>query len=426
MATTKTKTKTIAGTTGGITLAGILIWLASLGGGGSPPPPTPTTRPSVASTTTSSTTTTVKPPAVSAVKRFGADEASWNQPAAKYGPAPDLQEYATRFFDHAGGADKPGNVNVSFGNFAIPVYSASDATTVARVYQTRWAQELYTVPVGVAMPWNPKWVAGTGTDNLLTVIDEKTGTAWVVGGIGQLRMNCWDLFGPNGQAGYDINNPVHLCTTGVQSHGGLFTFKDGSTVDGRGMGINQVALTVRAREVRSGCICHVVEMTITNTMFGDPACIPINDPNVPGFGRTCGGFVKPATKLERAVPNNIGCPVPTPVTEAERSKTIPEGMRFALKMTDGEIAAWLDSRELTGKLRETARIFAVALRDYGWIVAESGCFGNAIQTDSANAGEAASIWRNDLGITGTGDWPSGDLLSGLLKRDRIVVIQPPP
>ena len=93
-----TKTKTIAGTTGGITLAGILIWLASLGGGGSPPPPSPTTRPPA-----TSTTTTVKPPAVSAVKRFGADDASWNQPAARYGPAPDLQEYALRFFDYAGG-----------------------------------------------------------------------------------------------------------------------------------------------------------------------------------------------------------------------------------------------------------------------------------------------------------------------------------
>lgn len=419
-----TKTKTIAGTTGGITLAGILIWLASLGGGGSPPPPTPTTRPSVASTTTSSTTTTVKPPAVSAVKRFGADDASWNQPAAKYGPAPDLQEYALRFFDYAGGGDKPGTVSVAFGDYSIPVHDAAKATTIARVYQTTWSQALYTSNVGATMPWNPSWRPGTGNDNLMTIIDYKTGTVWSVGGIGQLPVNCFDFFGPNGQAGYELGNPLHLCSTGVLRHEGAYTFKDGSTVDGRGMGINQIALTVRAEEVRAGVIAHAVPVAITGTMFGAPACAPPGDPTVPGFGRTCGGFVKPATKLERTNPN-VGCAAQA-VTEAERAKTVPEGMRFVLKISDSEIEQWLDSRKFTGPLRRTAKIFAVALRDYGWIAAESGCFGSLIQTDSAIEGDAASIWRNELGITGTGNFPNGNLIDGLIKRDRIVVIQPPP
>ena len=419
-----TKTKTIAGTTGGITLAGILIWLASLGGGGSPPPPTPTTRPSVASTTTSSTTTTVKPPAVSAVKRFGADDASWNQPAAKYGPAPDLQEYATRFFDYAGGADKPGTVSVAFGDYSIPVHDAAKATTIARVYQTTWSQALYTTNVGATMPWNPSWRPGTGNDNLMTIIDYKTGTVWSVGGIGQLPVNCFDFFGPNGQAGYDINNPLHLCSSGVVRHEGAYTFKDGSTVDGRGMGINQIALTVRAEEVRDGVIRHAVPVAITGTMFGAPACSPLGDMKVPGAGVSCGTFVKPATKLERTNPN-VGCAAQA-VTEAERAKTVPEGMRFVLKISDSEIEQWLDSRKFTGPLRRTAKIFAVALRDYGWIAAESGCFGSLIQTDSAIEGDAASIWRNELGITGTGNFPNGNLIDGLIKRDRIVVIQPPP
>lgn len=419
-----TKTKTIAGTTGGITLAGILIWLASLGGGGSPPPPSPTTRPPTTSTTTSSTTTTVKPPISSTVKRFGSDDASWNQPAAKYGPAPDLQEYALRFFDYAGGADKPGTVSVAFGDYSIPVHDAAKATTIARVYQTTWSQALYTTNVGATMPWNPSWRPGTGNDNLMTIIDYKTGTVWSVGGIGQLPVNCFDFFGPNGQAGYDINNPLHLCSSGVVRHEGAYTFKDGSTVDGRGMGINQIALTVRAEEVRAGVIAHAVPVAITGTMFGAPACAPPGDPTVPGFGRTCGGFVKPATKLERTNPN-VGCAAQA-VTEAERAKTVPEGMRFVLKISDSEIEQWLDSRKFTGPLRRTAKIFAVALRDYGWIAAESGCFGSLIQTDSAIEGDAASIWRNELGITGTGNFPNGNLIDGLIKRDRIVVIQPPP
>lgn len=405
----------------------IPAWLAALGillgvvGGGivasnqPPPVPVPTT-----TTTTTTTTTPIVDPVVA--RRYFADTASWNKPVATFGPSKTLQPYAQRWWDHGGGGDRPGAVNVAFGDYSIPVYPAADATTIATVYQTTWAQKLYPLPV-TTMPWNPAWKPGTGNDQLLSVVDEKTGTAWVVGGIGQLRINCFDFFGPNGQAGYDINNAGHLCTTGVQRHEGLFTADDSVLIDGRGAGMPKLALTVRAAEVRSGAIRHAVAMTITSTMFG-PACTPTRGATAPGAGVSCGFYLPPATKLERAVPNNINCPTPTAITDVERAKTIPEGMRFALRVTDAEITAWLDSRGYTGQLRETARIFAVALRDYGWIVAETGCFGMHIETDSAIAGIAAPIWRQ-LGITGTGTYPNGDLIAGLITAERVYVVEPP-
>ena len=397
-------------------LAAILIALGAIGGGvvASQPQPAP---PPV----TTTTTTTTAPPLLepTSVKRFAADTASWNQLAATFGPSKTLQPYVERWWRYGGGADKPGYVSVAFGDYSIPVYDAANATTVARVYLAVWAQRLYVSPVGVTMPWNPAWKPGTGNDGLMTIIDYKTGTVWSVGGIGQLAANCWDLFGPNGQAGFDVNNPNHLCTSGMSRREGIYTFADGTTVDGRGMGIDQIALTVRASEVRSGAIRHAVPMAITATMFG-PAC-PGGSAD-PGFGVSCGSWVKPATKLERINPN-IGCAAQV-VSDTERSKTIPEGMRFALRITDAEINTWLDARKYTGQLRETARIFAVALRDYGWIIAETGCHGMLIQTDSVLAGDAAPVWKQ-LGISGSGAFPNGDLLAGLITQERTYVVEPP-
>lgn len=385
-------------------------------------PPQPAPAPSTTTTTTTTTSAPLAP--VVGVRRYFAEQTSWNQPAAVYGPSKTLQAYAQRWWDHGGGGDKPGSVNVAFGDWSIPTYRKADATTIAVIYQATWAQALYMTDVGVAIPWNPKWTAGTGTDNLLSIVDDATGTAWVLGGLGQLSWNCVEPFGlgPNGRAGFDPTNPLHLCTTGVQRHEGLFTADDSVRIDGRGAGMPKLALTVRAAEVRSGAIRHALEMTITSTMFG-PACTPTRGASAPGAGVSCGYYLPPATKLERTNPD-VGCPTKQVVTDVERAKTIPEGMRFALRITDAEIDAWLNSRGYTGQLRETARIFAVALRDYGWIVAETGCFGMHIETDSAIAGDAAPIWRQ-LGVTGSGTYPNGDLLFGLITKERVYVVEPP-
>lgn len=400
-------------------LVAILIALGAIGGGvvaANQPAPVPTP-------VTTSTTTSVPLAEPVAVRRFAADTATWNQPASTFGPSKTLQSYAERWWKYGGGASQPGYVSAAFGDYSIPVYDAANKTGDARVFLAVWAQNLYTSSIGVTMPWNPAWKPGTGNDGLMTIIDYKTGTVWSVGGLGQWPINCVEPFGlgPNARAGFDPTNPTHLCTSGMSKRDGIYTFNDSTTVDGRGMGIDQIALTVRASEVRSGAIRHALAMGITATMFG-PACP--GGSRDPGFGVSCGSWVKPATKLERINPNTINCPTPQVVSDAERSKTIPEGMRFAIRITDAEITRWLDSRKYTGQLRETARIFAVALRDYGWIIAETGCHGMLIQTDSAFAGDAAPVWKQ-LGITGTGTYPNGDLIAGLITPERVYVVEPP-
>ena len=76
-----------------------------------------------------------------------------------FGPSPDLQHYAERLWNFGGGAAPAGTVNVAFGDYSVPVYPLSEATTTARVYQTTWAMEMYDLglPLGTQIPWNPAW-----------------------------------------------------------------------------------------------------------------------------------------------------------------------------------------------------------------------------------------------------------------------------
>lgn len=403
-------------------------------GGGGTPATTTTTSTTTTSTTASTipkpvgTTTTIKvEPIPNAGKPRFNPNASWNQPASKLGKAPDnMQEYAKRLYNYGGGDIPPGGFNTAFGDYSIPEYPVSDATMKVRIYQAGWSQNLYTTPYlknGSEVPWNPNWKPGTGNDNLMMIVNEQTGEVWELGGIGQLKINCFDFFGQNGQAGYDINNPKHLCTTGGAYYNNLYTAsdKDGTTQASRGMGLNKAALIARADEVKAGVIRHALGLTIKNTMFG-PACSPVKGPDVKGFGVDCGGYLAPATKLERTNPDAIGCSGGQIVNAAERSKTVPEGARFAVNASDSAIEKWLDSRGYSGVIRNTARIFAVALRDYGFIVAESGCYGMHFETDSAVFGKAAPVWAS-LGIPADGTtYPKGDLMAGFIKLDNLYVV----
>ena len=80
-----------------------------------PPQPAP------APMTTTTSTSTVPLAPVLGVRRYFAEQTSWNQPAAVYGPSKTLQPYAQRWWDHGGGGDKPGSVNVAFGDWSIVV-----------------------------------------------------------------------------------------------------------------------------------------------------------------------------------------------------------------------------------------------------------------------------------------------------------------
>ncbi len=72
------------------------------------------------------------------------------------------------------------------------------------------------------------------------------------------------------------------------------------------------------------------------------------------------GIVPRATKTGENLTSESGGGrhVPPGVTLDDlRARSVPEGTRFALHITDAEIDAWLTSRGYTGQKRATARVF---------------------------------------------------------------------
>ena len=371
-------------------------------------------------------------PDAGSVRRFFSPDASWNTPNAVYGESTRYAAYADRFFQWAGGSDPAtiGKLMPKFKAYSVPIYDLKTATTTARVFEAVWAQNWATlgnVAIGSTIPWNPAWKPGTENDRIMATVDESTGKVFEFWGVGEAKTACIDWFGPNAQAGYDANNPNHLCLAGLNTYENLWTATDGTTIVGRGMGINKLALVTRADEVLAGRIEHALELTITNSMFGEPLCNPPRGDSAPDAGVHCGFYLPPATRVEWTASTINRCaPTQTPPTSAYRSQTVPEGIRVALHVTDAEIEAWLSSRNYTGARRQTARVFAVALRDYGAIVAETGCWGVGIETDGVVNPTSAAKWAA-AGIVDDGSAnPAGDLLDGLVTRARLYVVEPPP
>jgi hypothetical protein len=134
----------------------------------------------------------------------------------------------------------------------------------------------------------------------------------------------------------------------------------------------------------------------------------VTSPDDPRVGTTCGISVAPAGIFERLYTNS---------SPAELADMVPAGTRLVVDRTDAQIAAWLDARGYTGRLRETARVFAVALRDYGLIQTDTTGGPAVIQVAGARNPQIAAGWRA-LGIVGDG----AHLLDGLITRDSLRVL----
>lgn len=362
---------------------------------------------------------------------------SWNRPVSELGTSTRYAEYAQRLYDYAsyvGWENNPeydpsrrGEWLLALRDYSVPIYDRAQATTTVRVFEIPWAQSLGVVWTGVAigdeMPWNPTWLPGSGSDRIMAIVDTSAGRAWEIWGADFGVGTCGDFLGPNNAAGYDPTSSSHLCMASVSTYDRLFDGR--TTITGRGMGINKLALITRAVEVRSGEIRHALEMTVFNTMFGGPICEPASSGEAAGAGSDCGFFLPPATRVEWSAGPTADCGANNqPNTPETRRRTVPEGMRFRLAVSDEEIESWLTERAYTGARRNTARIFAVALRDYGWVIAETGCYGVGIETDGMMEPGTRAIWE-ELGLTDDDpQYPSGDLLFGLFRRDAIEVVEP--
>ncbi|HSA99779.1 MAG TPA: hypothetical protein VLE49_03945, partial [Anaerolineales bacterium] len=114
-------------------------------------------------------------------------------------------------------------------------------------------------------------------------------------------------------------------------------------------------------------------------------------------------YVAPATKLEH------------PGTEI--ANPIPEGMRFALDVTDAQIDSWVATKP--SAYQKLARTVARALRDYGWFVTDTS--GAAHLQFEAQA-SADALWKAQ-GID-PASATVRDLLDGLMTQSRIYTIVP--
>lgn len=415
----------------------------------------------------------------SSVRRFFADDASWNKTITQMGGEfTQLKSFAYRLWDYGGGTQNgspPGNIYLDFKDYSVPIYDAATATTTARVFQVIWSQNQQSfsfsgMKQGDTIPWNPAWLPGTGNDRILQIVNYTTGKVYGLWGVGENKANCIDrnifgivaLDGPNAKAGYNENDGSHMCIAAIQTYSNLWTANDSTTSPDRGMGINKLALVIRADEVAkgnatNGSVGHAIPLTTANPMFGagvdTPGVIPPtyngttltaqgsdplgngmvnpkNDPLQPGAGTTKGFYLKPATRLEHEFGYTGGTLAFGGVTlttpdNAERAKTNPSGMRFGLTLSDADITAWLDARGYTGVKRQTAATLARTWRDYGAVIAETGGNGIGIETDGVIDPISRAKW-GQLGITYNSSAMTAEIdFTGLITRDRLYVVKTP-
>lgn len=420
---------------------------------------------SLANTTTPTTTTS----SVSASSDCGKQKsqytyqvpfgnAAWNQLVCGLPRHPRSAEYASRMFNYGvmndgtpETANNKGKFEISFGfepwheNWTRAVYYAKDATTTIQAQvctngcipsNLDDGKNMYTVEAYFPkrkIPWNPEWKVAGGGDNELIIIDEEKGYLYSFSSV---------KTGVLAESQCGIGASQRLCASSAEilrTHGArtadrkvtdyrTFEGSDGS----RGAGINYFATLVTPEEVMAGEIRHALGMGVFNTSFG-PECtkeqLAKNDPKV--IDVSCATAVAPAAKFEWPRARSIGDRVAhlknTPIDRAmSLSKTVPQGMRFALDISNAEIENWIRSRpDLQGKENETkantARVFAKALRDYGWMPVDTTGYGSGIQVAGAMSSDAKRKWES-LGITNEKD---NGLLYGLFTKDNIYVVDPP-
>ena len=289
--------------------------------------------------------------------------APWNVPVAKLPRHPRSDEYVHRLWEK--GSNRPGNFNLVFDEYTYPVYYKKDATGLYPVV-TKWKTDL----TGQKIPWNPDWKAPSGSDAQIIILDPEEGTEW----------NLWQV---------EFDGQTVKATNGSRVPQSYWTREVGF-IPSRGAGIPYLAMLVRGYELKEGAINHALTMGVKNP---------------DGYE-----FFAPATKIEYKGLHKNG---------------IPEGIRFALDVSDEEIETWINELpgELPDKTRRSARVIARALRDYGWFVVDNAGVAT-MQFESRLTAE--ECWKEaglDYVEIDYKEFPR-DLLDGLMTRERIYTLVP--
>lgn len=366
--------------------------------------------------------------------------AVWNQPVCNLQRHSRSNDYASRFYnwsflrtttDPQITVDNFFRFNMSHddpaGTFSQPVYYASEATTSKKVvtssnrpsnldgeksiYSSDWDRKK--VQPDTEIPWNNSWGAGNNDDAQMIILDEEEGIIYELSGVQPFCI---------------ISNKICVGTAHIGRDEITTEIIDYRTYEGpltrRGVGLSWLAGLVTADEILAGEIRHAISVAIPNTAKG-PECTNAQK-GTSAEGVSCGVAVAPATKFEHLDPTAGFHPPSQPAYSAiyGHNKLIPEGMRFALDITDAEIEDWINNNQrLDGnpRLTETARIIARALKDYGFMIVDTA--GNpSVQTTGALNKAESDRWKS-LGLDDSSK--AKNLMWGLIKQEDLYVVEPP-
>ncbi|HUQ68646.1 MAG TPA: hypothetical protein VM165_03925 [Planctomycetaceae bacterium] len=301
--------------------------------------------------------------AIAEYQRPFGPRAPWNLPVADLPPHELGTGLVTRLFRDAGG-DRNQSFAITTDSHTYAVHDAKTATGPTAI-KSYWPSNL----VG-KIPWNPLWKSPSGTDGGVIVLDAELGLEW-------------DL------SKAEYRNQLIKADAANLVTGDYRTREDGF-LPSRGSGLPYLAMLVRPEEVELGKIEHALSMTIANVSTTE--------------------FAPPASKAAFTRGLRLG---------------VPAGTRFSLRYTDEEIDKWLSKlpKKLSDRTRETARIIAVALRDYGWFITDSSP-GNLLQFESNVTAEKkwAKLGFDTVKVL-KDEYPR-DLVNGLFTADRVVAYAP--
>lgn len=399
--------------------------------------------------------------------------AAWNIPACEVPRWSRSDDFSDRLWNYATAFGNKGEWNVEFGlntspddsnDYAVPVFDAADATYQAHVRPK--ASYNGTINIGAdstplndddwlaTIPFNPAWRPAQGNDGIMVIVDKVNGKEWFLWNVAwgssldpnsgyhpaynntsecQFDANNYNprsIFFPNGRGFYDVNTDLCVAAAMITKTptNAIADFRTyaGNLPSASGGGIQNYAGLTMAEEIEAGEIRHALKFVITNTMFGPTCPADVTSPNDARFGTTCGSAVAPAGQFENVGildglrPNPNDPPLgPGSTPDERRAGSVPEGTRFALDIDNAYIENWLNSRGYTGQKRQTAKILANAIRDYGLIVTDSSGGGSSIQLEGGTNPATFQKWRN-LGINDNGK----NLLFGLFTREKLYALEP--
>lgn len=294
---------------------------------------------------------------------YGPD-AAWNRPASDFGRHPDSARFVAKLFRADGlGLENP-RANIRSYTYTVYRAAAGTITPLVSAAHPSWGNLS-----GRRLPWAPGWRGSPGSDGQAIVLDPATGREWDLWRVGAL------------------SGGVLAVGSGSLVPGSYWTKVDGFPPV-RGSGLPCLAGLVMPEEVEGGAILHALSWTIRNVDKG-------------------GAYLPPAEKSDGA---QVG-------SDAELDG-VPEGLRFAVAMSDADFAAWLATRP--ARLRRIAGVLGQAMRGYGGLVTDHGGIGAFQMQDWLTAGPRWSV----LGLT-TAESDRGLILSGLMTRENTYVVRPP-